>query len=53
MNTIHLIESGKLIIRMADKGGHEYPECYDNMYAELEPRGVLTDFEMEETLPKL
>tara|TARA_R100000700_G_scaffold6600_1_gene10227 strand:+ start:78 stop:308 length:231 start_codon:yes stop_codon:yes gene_type:complete len=53
MNTVHLINSVKLINRMADKGGHEYPECYDNMYAELESRGVDTDFEMNEVFKKL
>ena len=35
MDTVHLINTVKLINRMADKGGHEYPECYDNMYIEL------------------
>ena len=53
MDTVHLINSVKLINRMADKGGHEYPECYDNMYTELESRGIDTDFEMEEIFPKL
>ena len=53
MDTVHLINSVKLINRMANKGGHKYPECYDNMYAELESRGVDTDFEMNEVFKKL
>ena len=53
MDTVHLINSVKLINRMADKCGHEYPECYDNMYTELESRGVDTDFEMNEVFKKL
>ena len=47
MDTTHLINTVKLINRMAEKG-HEYPECYDNMYIELEERGVDTDFQFSE-----
>lgn len=47
MNTNHLINAVKVINSMA-KTGHDYPECYDNMYIELEERGVDTDFEFSE-----
>ena len=52
MDTTHLINTVKLINRMAEKG-HEYPECYDNMYKELNKRDVDTDFELEDMFPKL
>ena len=52
MNTGHLINTVKYINKMAKKG-HKYPDCYDNMYEELEERGVDTDFEMDEIFKKL
>ena len=52
MGTTHLINTVKLINRMTEKG-HEYPKCYDNMYKELNDRGIDTDFELDDMFPSL
>ena len=58
MDTVHLINTVKRINKMADtyrleEVPFEFPKCYDNMYMELEFRGVDTDFELNLMFPKL
>ena len=52
MGTTHLINTVKLVNKMA-KNNNEYPECYDNMYIELNNRGIDTDFELDNMFPNL
>ena len=54
MRTSHLINTIKLINRMYVEGSKdEYPEQYDNLYLELNKRGVDTDLELDSYYPGL
>lgn len=47
MDTNHIIN----VIKMLNKNNkhtEDFPECYDNLYIELNERGIDTDFEMDE-----
>ena len=58
MDTVHLINTVKMINKMADRHRaedvpFEFPKCYDAMYIELEYRGVDIDFELNLMFPEL
>ena len=58
MDTTHLINTVKMINKMSYRVNgrnedFEYPECYDNMYIELNNRGIDTDFELDHMFPSL
>ena len=56
METSHLINAVKItnkIVGLGLHGNDEYHECYDEMYKELNVRGVDTDFELDNMYPSL
>ena len=53
MDSTHIVNVIKMINSKLSRQEEGYPECYDNLYVELNERGIDTDFEIDGMFPSL